>query len=59
MSLGFLKEYPQAVREEGSSLFIRLNSALKISQKSKLKTQDVNASVDFLGWASRRFLLAQ
>lgn len=59
MSLEFLKEYPQAVREEVSSLFIRLSPAVKISQKSKLKTQDVNASVDFLGWASRRFLLAQ
>ena len=49
MSLGFPKEYPEAARDMGSSLFIRLSPAVKISQKSKLKAKNVNASVDFLG----------
>lgn len=57
MSLGFPKEYPKALRDKGSSLFVRLSPAVKISQKSKLKAKDVNASVDFLGWSLRRFLV--
>lgn len=57
MSLGFPKEYPEAARDKGSSLFIRLSPAVKISQKSKLKAKNVNASVDFLGWSLRRFLV--
>ena len=57
MSLRFLKGYLQAVREEVSSLLIGLNPSPRITPKLKLKAQDVNASVDFLGWFSR-FLLA-
>ena len=57
MSLGFPKEYPEEARDKGSSLFIRLSPAVKISQKSKLKAKNVNASVDFLGWSLRRFLV--